>query len=127
MSVNVEELAAFADEFHIRPINPVHAHRCYEIAAMRVAFGPDDSALFTGYEGARLVNGTVQGAGHPPLQHAWVIEPDGSVYEPTTDHVYTARAFVVLFNPVVEVEYSASEVRRQISRSHHTGPWHYEG
>jgi hypothetical protein len=70
------------------------------------------------------VHGTIQGYGLPPLEHAWVEEPDGSVYEPGTDHVYDKHDFDRLYNPQVQARYSTQEARRKLAQTQHYGPWH---
>lgn len=99
-----------------------HLGRCYELAAKRVGMGPN-GADFSGYEGATLVHGTIQGAGQPPLGHAWVVEPDGSVWEPATDTVYPAPVFEALYSPTEFVRYEPAEARRWMVKSGHYGPW----
>ena len=101
-----------------------HLRRCYELSADRVGFGPNREAMFTGYKGARLVHGTIQGVGSAPIGHAWVIEPDGeSVWEPASNEVYPASVFEALFAAVPHVEYDVTEARCNMARSQHYGPW----
>lgn len=107
----------------IQPPVAAHAHRCYELSAKRVAFGPDDDQPFKGYDGAVLVNGTIQGPESPPIGHAWVIEPDGSIWEPYSNSTYPADVFYALFAAVGHVAYSVRETRANIAKSEHTGPW----
>lgn len=102
---------------------PENVGRCYELSAMRVAFGPADDKPFTGYADALLVNGTIQGVGRAPIGHAWVIEPDGSVWEPASATTYPAEVFEALFAAVPTVTYTVQETRANIAQSHHTGPW----
>jgi hypothetical protein len=110
--------------FAIAPVKASHLGRCYELAAKRVGSGPGATLMFSGYEGATLVHGTIQGAGMPALGHAWVVEPDGeSVWEPGTDTVYPWAVFVALFNAVEHVTYSTTEARRWMVKSGHYGPW----
>lgn len=104
------------------PVKDDHLGRCYELSGRRVAFGPDDS-MISGYRNATLVHGTIQGFNNPAIGHAWVEEPDGSVWEPATDTVYPADAFKALFKPVVHHRYSTREARMMMLEHEHYGPW----
>lgn len=88
--------------------------RCYELAGKYVAFDNHE---------ATLVHGTIQGAGNPPLDHAWAELPNGDVWEPTTNTVWPGPAFKAFFHPVPRVRYSAQEVTTTILRTEHWGPW----
>ena len=92
---------------------PENLGRCYELSAQRIV----------GRDGAHLVHGTIQGAGEPPLGHAWVVEADGSVWEPATATVYPAPVFEALFSPVEFVRYEAVEAAVWMVKSGHYGPW----
>jgi 8-oxo-dGTP pyrophosphatase MutT (NUDIX family)/GNAT superfamily N-acetyltransferase len=104
------------------PIKQENMRRCYELAAKRVTLGPNGNML-SGYKGSTLIQGTIQGFGMPPIGHAWVIEPDGKVWEPATDTIYSKDDFEDLYSPRVMETYSVDETRRQVGKSHHWGPW----
>ena len=105
--------------------NPVpgNLRRCYELSATRAALGPSGRNWSSGYEGATLVNGTIQGVDSDPIGHAWVIEPDGTVWEPASATTYPADVFEALFAAVPIVTYSSEEARMNMATTHHTGPW----
>jgi hypothetical protein len=88
--------------------------RCYELAGRRVLFATDSPIL---------VHGTIQGRGYPPNPHAWVILPDGQVWEPVSDSVMPAVVYDALFNPVENHRYSVVEVSLIAGRDRHWGPW----
>lgn len=103
---------------------PENLGRCYELSALRVAFGPDGPVPpFAAYEDATLVHGTIQGFGHPPLPHAWVVEPNGDVWEPACGRSFPAEFFNLFFNPTVRVTYTPAEARANMMASQHYGAW----
>lgn len=117
------------DGFAVWQVGPAIAEnlrRCYELSASRVAAGPDGHQMMSGYTGAMLVNGTIQGPGLDPIGHAWVIEPDGSVWEPASAEIYPAHIFEALFGAVVIDTYTTSEARMNMYTSGHYGPWSEE-
>ena len=105
---------------------PGNMGRCYELSAQRVAGGPDGRAMFTGgYQGAVLVNGTIQGVDSGPIGHAWVIGPGGQHGgEPARDSIYPIAVFEAIFEAIPEVTYDAHQARHQMATAGHYGPWH---
>ena len=71
-----------------------------------------------------MVHGTIQGFGNAPIGHAWVLLPDGEVWEPTTNAQYDAVSFAAMFNPVTERTYTSTETARAMLLHNHFGPWH---
>jgi hypothetical protein len=87
--------------------------RCYELAGKYVID-----------HGGTLVHGQIQGAGLPPLGHAWVKSPDGkSVWEPTSGHTYTSAAFERLYHGKELATYSKVEAAAQMLETKIFGPW----
>ena len=52
--------------------------RCYELSGR----------YLMGTEGTTMVHGTIEGAGRPPIDHAWVVTKEGKVFEPASNHLY---------------------------------------
>lgn len=103
----------------IPPHVPENLRRCYELAGKRVA----DAVIANPETGHVLVHGTIQGPVSAPIGHAWVIEPDGQVWEPATATTYDPAAFGFLFNAVPEATYTARESAQRMVRSRTYGPW----
>jgi hypothetical protein len=97
--------------------------RCYELAG-RECVNLEGRITGTNKDDGRLlVHGTIQGGGAPPLAHAWVQWPDGTVYEPATDSFYTHKTFMANFHPTPLVTYSQSDAAKEMVTSGHYGPW----
>ena len=109
--------------YQVAKVVPGNLRRCYELSASRVASGPNGEQMFSGYKGSRLVNGTIQGVGVPAIGHAWVIEPDGTVWEPASATTYPADVFEALFAAVPIVTYDTTETRMNMVINGHYGPW----
>lgn len=94
--------------------------RCYELAGRRVARSGG---------GEILVHGTIQGMGHPPNPHAWVMV-DGDygrdaniVWEPVSDTELPWDVFERLFSPAEHRRYTVDEVNTITLKTGHWGPW----
>lgn len=87
--------------------------RCYELAGRYASQNPN----------SELVHGTIQGAGNPPLDHAWVNLPTGDVYEPISDQEWDKVAFDAFFNPVEKVTYDHMNTLDKMIDTEHWGPW----
>lgn len=92
---------------------PENLGRCYELVGLQAIKEPDGT----------VIHGTIQGYGMPPLNHAWWVYPDGSVWEPATAQDYTAEAFRVLFRPRYIYGYSVKEALLRMVATGHYGPW----
>lgn len=104
----VAEASAAVDGFRAR------LGRCYELSGRHVMNACD---------GSRLVHGTIQGAGHPRIGHAWVEKPDGTVYDPVLDAEFPAEIHALVFSARVDAVYDLEGVAVQSLRSGHWGPW----
>lgn len=89
---------------------------CYELAGRYVLSNP----------GSRLVHGSIQGFGHPRIGHAWAIDADNEVFEPTSGKWYPPDEFEEGFNPEVARVYDDTEARVEMLKAQHWGPWHDE-
>lgn len=88
----------------------------YELAGQRTAF--------SGGTETKLVHGSVQGVfGDTRLSHAWVVQPDGRVWEPTTNKPWPADVFKAFFHPKVDKVYSTKQVLANLAKTHSYGPW----
>jgi mRNA-degrading endonuclease RelE of RelBE toxin-antitoxin system len=88
--------------------------KCYELAG-RYA---------TNNRGAVLVHGSIQGFDHPRIGHAWVIDPDGEVFEPTSGLHWDPQVFESFYRPKEIERYDEAEARVLMFQSGHWGPWH---
>lgn len=87
--------------------------RCYELAGQVTLHNLD----------ATLVHGSIQGFGKPRLKHAWVQFPDGEVWEPATNQLWTATGFAGLFNPETDIVYENRLAIGLAVSSEHWGPY----
>lgn len=87
---------------------------CYEFAAQYVVRN----------RGSKLVHGSIQGAGMPRIGHAWAIDQDGEVFEPTGGKHWLPDLFATFHKTQVEVVYDETEARVQMLKHKHYGPWH---
>lgn len=96
-------------------VDPDRLGQCYALAGRYIIdhYGSD----------LALVHGTIQGFGAPPLDHAWVRFPDGRVWEPATNTIYSPGDFQVLFNPQEVQTYSGKEAMSKMVDTGHFGPW----
>lgn len=85
---------------------------CYRYAGQRVM----DNL------GAVLVHGTIRIAGRP-IKHAWVSEPDGMVWDPTTDSFWTPSEYAQVFGAVERVVYTRERALALALSLCHFGPW----
>jgi hypothetical protein len=56
------------------------------------------------------------------IDHAW-LERDGTVYDATTDRLYSFAEYETLFRAAVRVRYTVKEAARRVVESGHYGPW----
>lgn len=89
---------------------------CYEFAARYALANP----------GSTLVHGSIQGMGNPRIGHAWVVDADGEVFEPTSGQHYDEMVFEDFFNAEGYASYRGVEINRATVRAGHWGPWHDE-
>jgi hypothetical protein len=87
--------------------------RCYELAG----------SYAIAHQEASVVHGTIKSADTSPLNHAWNVNPDGTVHEPATDRDFTPTAFERLFSPTVTREYTGVEATVKMLKAEHYGPW----
>lgn len=98
---------------------------CYELTGTYLfGAGPDSVGA---HPGSTLVHGTIQGNGQPRLQHAWVENPDGSIFEPATGHRMTADEFKAWASPQVDARYTSAAAIFEMTNSGHFGPWEFKG
>jgi hypothetical protein len=69
-----------------------------------------------------LVHGIIRNP-EGDIAHAWVVLPDGYIYEPTTDSVYHPEDFGRLHDPLVIQAYDPLWALQQMSANEHYGPW----
>ncbi|HVZ65088.1 MAG TPA: hypothetical protein VG936_11000 [Lacunisphaera sp.] len=87
--------------------------RCYELSGLIVLYNPDTS----------LAHGSIQGLGNPRIAHAWVDLPDGSVWEPATNKVWSRTGFEAFFNPRVSQKYDNRRALEHFAQHETWGPW----
>lgn len=71
----------------------------------------------------QLVHGSIQGAGHPRISHAWCINPDGSVHDAVLGQDMPQIVHERMFSAKVDVIFTRDEVFEHIRRQKHWGPW----
>lgn len=94
--------------------------RCYELCAAAVAFMGAPT-------GSILVHGTIHGpdADMERIGHAWVLLPNGAVWEPYLRDVYVSEAEWTAFaSAIPERKYGRKALRKLMQESDHFGPWH---
>jgi hypothetical protein len=94
--------------------------RCYELAGSRLI---QEGLRGAGAEGMRLVHGTIQGFNYPRIKHAWVIQPDGMIWEPISEVTYPRIAFDALYKPTYDLEYDYVTAAKHMVKTGHWGPW----
>lgn len=95
--------------------------RCYELCAVAMYLNAGLPS------GTRLVHGTIFNPEHSTrgrIGHAWLLLPDGSVWEPILAEVYPDDVWLAWANPIIERTYSRSKTRKLMKRTDHFGPWH---
>lgn len=70
-----------------------------------------------------LVHGSIEGMGQPRLGHAWVVIPNGQVWEPVSAMTLPQDAFERMFNPEVHFAYESWEWREYAYTTKNWGPW----
>ncbi len=86
--------------------------RCYELAGR-----------YQSNNGGILVHGSIEGFGNPRLDHAWVVNNDGSVHEAILQEDLEPYIFEQLFNPEENSRYDRFEAALLALKSKHWGPW----
>lgn len=93
-------------------------NRCYELAGYAVAFG-------TAPAESLLVHGSWTGpVSKNRIGHAWVILPDGRVWEPIRHRIYDRADFYDWTKAWDEATYALPVVRRHLAATGHFGRWH---
>ena len=87
--------------------------RCYELTGNLALHNPE----------VVLIHGSIQGMGAPRIGHAWVVLPDGQVWEPVTNEVWKSSVFDGFFCPQVAKKYDNQALLRKVVRHEHWGPW----
>lgn len=118
--------------------------RCYELAAEALS-APE---LYERADKVRLVHGTIEGAGHPRIDHAWLMFVDTYIraemaewqqFSMFTDEQLDEMATVVwdvvadfwgpeavyahLYNAQVQVVYTREDAWKKMVAAEHYGPW----
>lgn len=94
--------------------------RCYELAGFALLLG-------TAPEGTVLVHGTMDGGPSTPhgrMGHAWLVLPNGLVWEPRFGHIYTPEQWENFASPTVERSYTKKEAAKRMRDEGHWGRWH---
>jgi len=91
--------------------------RCFELAGRFVSHNAD---------GYQLCHGSIMGMGKPRIKHAWVLFPDGRVWEPILNGVFEPEVFQAFFNPLETSTYSVEETLINTCKYSHWGPWDSE-
>jgi len=95
-------------------MKPEKLGECYERAGM---------FMFTSDDGAKLVHGatfTFQSAGR---KHAWVVLPNGRIWEPTGKMEWDPAKFERAFRPQIHNSYEFEAMNRNSQQHGHWGPW----
>lgn len=71
----------------------------------------------------KLVHGSIQGDGKPRIDHAWCINPDGSVHDAVLGQDWPTDAYERFFSAEIETVFSRDEVFEHLQREKHWGPW----
>lgn len=94
--------------------------RCYELCCWAVASGGAPA-------GSILVHGTIHGpdSDMERIGHAWVLLPNGSVWEPYLRDIYiTEEEWNAFASAIPERKYGRMAVLKKMRDSEHFGPWH---
>jgi hypothetical protein len=94
--------------------------RCYELAGLAMLYE-------RGSEEFVLAHGKVNFADGPDgrMAHAWIILPDGRVYDPVLNKYYASQdEYRLRHGAVVEVSYTHKEFCAAMVKAKHSGPWH---
>lgn len=95
-------------------MKPEKLGRCYELAGMFL-FGCDD--------GAKLVHGATFAFAPAGRKHAWVVLPNGRIFEPTGKMEWDPTQFEKAFLPKVDNSYDFEAMNRNCQQHGHWGPW----
>ena len=71
----------------------------------------------------RLVHGSIQGMGHPRIDHAWIVQKDGTVWEPVLDQVFDPQVFALAFHAEEHQSYSVQVAAEMMIETGTWGPW----
>lgn len=88
--------------------------RCYEIAYKALTDEPEPGLL--------LVHGTIVQI-HARIGHAWLILPDGRVYDPVLNRCFSGREYVGRFEAIPECTYTLEQAAQAALHHRHLGPW----
>ena len=86
--------------------------RCYELAGRYLMAN----------DGTTMVHGTVDN-GAKEIRHAWVVDQDGEIFEPTTGIHYDPTSFEAQYHPAERIRYPQDRAMVQMLRFKHWGPW----
>lgn len=115
-------VAAFGTVNHV-PDEPSYTFdqrigRCYELAGHAVLSRSVP-------EGTMLVHGSWHGPyATRRIGHAWLVLPDGNIWEPITMEVFTPDDFFAWTNAIAEVEYDWTEAAYNAVEFESYGRWH---
>lgn len=87
--------------------------RCYELAGRYASK----------HDGSILVHGSIQGMGNPRIKHAWVVLPNGDVYDAVLDQKIDSRVHEAFFGAVEDTRYTREQVLKRALKHGHWGPW----
>jgi hypothetical protein len=91
--------------------------RCFELALKAMMDEPAEADL-------RLVHGTVRMVTGERMTHAWLLLPDGRIYDVVLDRYFESeRAFVDFGEAIVDRIYTVLEAAKAVIDSGHSGPW----
>lgn len=75
--------------------------------------------------GSTLIHGSIQGFGNPRIGHAWVVDADGEVFEPTQGkHFESEQIWNAFAKAEIYHRYDKTEFATQALITKHYGPWH---
>src|SRR5262245_15770440 len=76
--------------------------------------------------GWRLVHGFAFVGGNVPGKHAWLLLPDGRVWDPTENAYATAEEYKAARRSTPVREYTRLQAARLAAKHGHYGPWYDE-
>jgi hypothetical protein len=83
-----------------------------------------ENALFVQmHANTQLVHGSIQGEGCPRIDHAWCINPNGTIHDAVLGQDWPADAYERFFNAKLDVVFSRDEVFARLQREKTWGPW----
>ncbi len=87
--------------------------RCYELTGKIALHNPH----------VDVIHGSIQGMGAPRIRHAWVALPDGSIWEPVTNKVWSKKGFYDFFSAIDIKRYPNSAYLKLVVEHEHWGAW----